>query len=118
MKISRDKQDLFDDVKQRYQYLLDSAYPDEIIFFEEETGMYSDDFYMFFSLVAGSLSYVVDHKRIPKKQLNVLRQSFEEQYPQIKSYQQILYCIPMFNTMKKQENASLHFYNNLLEDKR
>lgn len=114
MRISRDKQGLFDDVKQRYQYLLDSAYPDEIISFEEETGMYSDDFYMFFSLVAGSLSYVVDHKRIPKKQLNVLRQSFEEQYPQIKSYRinrslnHILYCTPMFNTMKKQENKSLH----------
>lgn len=51
MKISRDKQGLFDDVKQRYQYLLDSSYPDDIISFEEETGMYSDDFYMFFHLL-------------------------------------------------------------------
>ncbi|QHQ76089.1 YxiJ family protein [Bacillus pumilus] len=98
MKISRDKQDLFDDVKQRYQYLLDSVYPDDIVSFEEETGIFSDDFYMFFSLVAGSLSYVVDHKRIPKKQLTVLRQSFEEQYPQIKSYQQILESYPLLHS--------------------
>ncbi|MGE6857555.1 YxiJ family protein [Bacillus pumilus] len=98
MKISRDKQGLFDDVKQRYQYLLDSSYPDDIISFEEETGMYSDDFYMFFSLVAGSLSYVIDHKRIPKKQLNVLRQSFEEQYPQIKTYQHILESYPLLHS--------------------
>ncbi|MCY7465977.1 YxiJ-like family protein [Bacillus safensis] len=90
MKFSQDKQGLIHDLKQRYQYLLDSAYPDDIISFEEETGMPSDDFYLFFSLVAGSLSYVVDHKRIPKKQLNVLRQSFEEQSPQIKSFQHIL----------------------------
>lgn len=51
MKISRDKQDLFDDLKQRYQYLLDSAYPDEIVSFEEETAICSDDFYMFFHLL-------------------------------------------------------------------
>lgn len=49
MKISRDKQDLFDDLKQRYQYLLDYAYPDDIVSFEEETGIFSDDFYMFFT---------------------------------------------------------------------
>ncbi|WP_035390913.1 YxiJ family protein [Bacillus sp. UNC125MFCrub1.1] len=98
MRISRDKQGLFDDVKQRYQYLLDLSYPDEIVSFEEETGICSDDFYMFISLVAGSLSYVVDHKRIPKKQLNVLRQSFEEQYPQIKSYQEILESYPLLHS--------------------
>lgn len=98
MRISRDKQGLFDDLKQRYQYLLDSAYPDDIISFEEETGISSDDFYMFFSLVAGSLSLVIDHKRIPKKQLNVLRQSFEEQYPQIKTYQHILDCYPLLHS--------------------
>ncbi|MFF2415369.1 hypothetical protein [Bacillus safensis] len=39
MKISRDKQGLFDDLKQRYQYLLDTAYPDDIVSFEEKTGM-------------------------------------------------------------------------------
>ncbi|MEK4050361.1 YxiJ family protein [Bacillus pumilus] len=98
MKISRDKQGLFDDLKQRYQYLLDSAYPDDIVFFEEETGMFSDDFYEFFTLVTGSLSYVIDNKRIPKKQLNVLRQSFEEQYPQIKSYQHILESYPLLHS--------------------
>ncbi|MCY7566787.1 YxiJ family protein [Bacillus safensis] len=98
MKISRDKQDLFDDLKQRYQYLLDSAYPDDIVSFEEETVMPSDDFYLFFSLVAGSLSYVIDHKRIPKKQLNVLRQSFEEQYPQIKSFQHVLESYPLLHS--------------------
>ena len=48
MKISRDKQGLFDDVKQRYQYLLDSSYPDEIVSFEAETSIFSDDFYFFF----------------------------------------------------------------------
>ncbi|MEB2358438.1 YxiJ-like family protein [Bacillus pumilus] len=94
MKFSKDKQGLIYDLKKRYQYLLDSAYPDEIISFEEETGMSSDDFYMFFSLVGGSLSLVIDHKRIPKKQLNVLRQSFEKQYPQIKTYQHILESYP------------------------
>lgn len=41
---------------------------------------------------------MVDHKRIPKKQLNVLRQSFEEQYPQIKTYQQILESYPLLNS--------------------
>ncbi|MDM5320768.1 YxiJ family protein [Bacillus altitudinis] len=98
MNISRDKHGLIHDLNQRYQYLLDSAYPDDIISFEEETGMYSDDFYMFFTLVAGSLSYVIDHKRIPKKQLNVLRQSFEEQYPQIKTYQHILESYPLLHS--------------------
>ncbi|QLI77558.1 YxiJ family protein [Bacillus pumilus] len=98
MNISQDKKGLINDLKQRYQYLLDSSYPDEIISFEEETGMSSDDFYLFFSLVAGSLSYVIDHKRIPKKQLNVLRQSFEEQYPQLKSYQQILESYPLLHS--------------------
>lgn len=66
MRISRDKQGLFDDVKQRYQYLLDSSYPDEIVSFEAETGIFSDDFYLFFSLVAGSLSYVIDHTNTEK----------------------------------------------------
>ncbi|MCK8452107.1 YxiJ-like family protein [Bacillus safensis] len=98
MKISSDKQGLFDDLNQRYQYLLDSAYPDDIVSFEEETAICSDDFYMFFSLVAGSLSYVIDHKRIPKKQLNVLRQSFEEQYPQIKSFQHVLESYPLLHS--------------------
>ncbi|EKF36585.1 YxiJ family protein [Bacillus xiamenensis] len=98
MRISRDKQGLFNDLKQRYQYLLDSSYPDEIVSFEEETGMWSDDFYEFFTLVTGSLSLVIDHKRIPKKQLNVLRQSFEEQYPQIKSCQQILESYPLLHS--------------------
>ncbi|KIL23804.1 hypothetical protein C2W58_02513 [Bacillus pumilus] len=98
MRISRDKKGLFDDLKQRYQYLLDSAYPDEIVSFEEETAICSGDFYMFFTLVAGSLSLVIDHKRIPKKQLNVLRQSFEEQYPQIKSYQHILESYPLLHS--------------------
>ncbi|MCM3027564.1 YxiJ-like family protein [Bacillus safensis] len=98
MNISRDKQSLFDDLKQRYQYLLDSAYPDDIVSFEVETAICSDDFYMFFSLVAGSLSYVIDHKRIPKKQLNVLRQSFEEQYPQIKAFQHILESYPLLHS--------------------
>ncbi|MED5224031.1 hypothetical protein [Bacillus safensis] len=39
MKFSQDKQGLINDLKQRYQYLLDSAYPDDIVSFEEETGM-------------------------------------------------------------------------------
>lgn len=51
MNISRDKHGLIHDLNQRYQYLLDSAYPDDIISFEEETGMYSDDFYMFLHLL-------------------------------------------------------------------
>ncbi|MFK4006839.1 MULTISPECIES: YxiJ-like family protein [Bacillus] len=55
-------------------------------------------FIYFFSLVAGSLSYVVDHKRIPKKQLNVLRQSFEEQFPQIKSFYHILESYPLLHS--------------------
>lgn len=53
---------------------------------------------LFIALVAGTSSLVVDHKRIPKKQLNVLRQSFEEQYPQIKSYQQILESYPLLHS--------------------
>ncbi|AOZ89936.1 hypothetical protein BK049_15300 [Bacillus xiamenensis] len=98
MKISGDKQGLFDELKKRYQYLLDSSYPDDIVSFEEETGICSGDVYMFFTLVAGSLSLVIDHKRIPKKQLNVLRQSFEEQYPQIKTYQHILTSYPLLHS--------------------
>ncbi|WP_151040108.1 YxiJ family protein [Bacillus safensis] len=98
MKFSQDKQGLIHDLKQRYQYLLDSAYPDDTVSFEEETGLPSDDFYLFFSLVAGSLSLVIDHKRIPKKQLNVLCQSFEEQYPQIKSFQHILESYPLLHS--------------------
>ncbi|MCC9087911.1 MULTISPECIES: YxiJ family protein [Bacillus] len=98
MKFSQDKQGLINDLKQRYQYLFHSAYPDDIASFEEETRMYSGDFYMFFTLVTGSLSYVIDNKRIPKKQLNVLRQSFEEQYPQIKTYQHILESYPLLHS--------------------
>ncbi|MGX9291405.1 YxiJ family protein [Bacillus sp. A015] len=97
MNISQDKQGLINDLKQRYQYLFHSAYPDDIVSFEEETGMCSGDFYIFFALVAGSLSYVIDHKRIPKKQLNVLLQSFEERYPQIKSFQHILESYPLLH---------------------
>ncbi|MEW6978432.1 YxiJ family protein [Bacillus pumilus] len=78
MNINRDKQGLFDDLKQRYQYLWDSAYPEDILSFEEETGISSGDLYQFFTLVPGSFSYVIENKRIPKKQLNVLRKSFEE----------------------------------------
>ncbi|MDE0640667.1 YxiJ family protein [Bacillus sp. CNPSo 3703] len=63
--------------------------------------------YQFFALVPDNLSFLIGNKRIPKKQLNVLRQSFEEQSPQIKSFQHtlnhILYCIPTFNTMKKKK---------------
>ncbi|MDR0126792.1 YxiJ family protein [Bacillus zhangzhouensis] len=98
MNISQDKQGLINDLKKRYQYVFHSAYPDDIISFEEETGISSDDFYLFFTLVAGSLSLVIDHKRIPKKQLNVLRHSFEEQYPQIKSYQHILESYPLLHS--------------------
>lgn len=54
MKFSKDKQGLIYDLKQRYQYLLDSAYPDEIVSFEEETGISSDDFYLFFHLLQGA----------------------------------------------------------------
>ncbi|WP_111291713.1 YxiJ family protein [Bacillus safensis] len=98
MNISQDNQDLINDLKQRYQYLFHSAYPDDIVSFEEETGMCSGDFYMFFTLVAGSLSYVVDNKRIPKRQFKVLQQSFEEQYPQIKTYQHILESYPLLHS--------------------
>ncbi|MFN3091851.1 YxiJ family protein [Bacillus pumilus] len=98
MNTSQDKQELINDLKQRYQYCFHSDYPEEILSFEEETGMWSDDFYEFFTLVTGSLSYVIDHKRIPKKQLNVLRQSFEEQYPQIKSFQHILESYPLLHS--------------------
>lgn len=98
MNTRQDKQDLINDLKQRYQYLFHSAYPDDIVSFEEETRMCSGDFYMFFTLVTGSLIYVIDHKRIPKKQLNVLRQSFEEQYPQIKSFQHILESYPLLHS--------------------
>lgn len=98
MNISQDKTALINDLKQRYQYCFHSDYPEEILSFEEETGMWSDGFYEFFTLVTGSLSYVIDHKRIPKKQLNVLRQSFEEQYPQIKSFQHILESYPLLHS--------------------
>ncbi|MBD3860515.1 hypothetical protein IEE86_12320 [Bacillus sp. 28A-2] len=98
MNISQDKQFLINDLKKRYQYISHSAYPDDIVSFEEETGMWSEDFYEFFALIAGSLSYVIDNKRIPKKQLNVLRQPFEERYPQIKSFQPILESYPLLHS--------------------
>ncbi|AOZ89927.1 hypothetical protein BK049_15255 [Bacillus xiamenensis] len=77
MKISGDKQGLFDELKTRYQYLLDSSYPDDIVSFEEDTVIWSDNF--IYCTCCGSSSLVIDHKRIPKKQLNFMveRKSFE-----------------------------------------
>ncbi|UIN49024.1 YxiJ-like family protein [Bacillus safensis] len=50
MNISQDKTALINDLKQRYQYCFHSDYPEEILSFEEETGLWSDDFYEFFLL--------------------------------------------------------------------
>jgi len=98
MNINRDKQSLLNDLKQRYQYLWHSAYPEDIPSFEEEMGICSGELYQFFALVSGSLSYVIENKRIPKRQLKVLQQSFEEQYPQIKTYQHILESYPLLHS--------------------
>ena len=49
MRISRDKQGLFDDLKQRYQYLLDSSYPDEIVFLKRKLVYVQMTFIYFFT---------------------------------------------------------------------
>lgn len=66
--INRDRQSLLNDLKQRYQYLWHSTYPEDILSFEEEKGICSGELYQFFALVPGSLSYVIENKRIPKRQ--------------------------------------------------
>ncbi|MFS0654781.1 YxiJ family protein [Bacillus sp. 179-C3.3 HS] len=95
--MSQDKQSLFDDLKQRYQYLWHSEYPEDILSFEEETGICSGELYQFFALVTGSLSRVIENKRIPKRHLKVLLQPFEEEYPQIKAFQHILESYPLLD---------------------
>lgn len=96
MRMPEEKQALFNDLKQRYQYLFHSAYPEDIVSFEEETGIYSDDFYAFFTLVAGSLSYVIENKRMPKRQKEFLH-PFEELYLHIKTCQHTLEAYPLLH---------------------
>ncbi|MGD6977481.1 YxiJ family protein [Bacillus altitudinis] len=57
--------------------------------------------------MAGSLSCVIDNKWISKRQLKVLQQSFEEQYPQNKAFQHILYYMSISSTMEKHENCRI-----------
>ncbi|MDM5298840.1 YxiJ family protein [Bacillus pumilus] len=108
-------------MKPRYQYLVHSPYSEDIAPFEDETGMSSSgDFYKFFTHVTGSLSYVIENKRMSKRQKKSLQEPFEELYPQIKTCQHILETYPLLHEYVQYHEETrkriIALYNIILED--
>ncbi|MDM5303820.1 YxiJ family protein [Bacillus subtilis] len=54
----------------------------------------TEDFYEYFMLIIGSLSYVLADKKLPKRQLDSLSKSFLELYPRYYQMNRILENYP------------------------
>ncbi|MGF7534714.1 YxiJ family protein [Bacillus mexicanus] len=75
---------------------LEGPFPSDVEKLEDDYNEFcsAEDFYEFFMLIVGSLSYVLADKKLPKRQLNSLSRSFFELYPRYSQMNGILENYP------------------------
>nr|WP_289628041.1 YxiJ family protein [Bacillus subtilis] len=75
---------------------LEGPFPSDIEKLEDDYNEFclAKDFYEFFMLIVGSLSYVLADKKLPKRQLDSLSKSFLELYPRYSQMNGILENYP------------------------
>ncbi|MBW0259734.1 MULTISPECIES: YxiJ family protein [unclassified Bacillus (in: firmicutes)] len=78
-------QKTLDEIK-KYYVLLHGPFPNDMYDFEEETNTSLDEFYEFFALITGSLNYIIEDKKIPRYQREMLKKTFYEHYPHFSNY--------------------------------
>lgn len=82
---------------------LSGPLPADLNTIEQDGHGFSEDFYEYFALVAGSLGYVLADKKLPKVQRQSLEKTFFEVYPKdkIENYPETFHVVAMHENVRR-----------------